>query len=152
MSQRISQNEIQELQQDVLNLLAKLEPLKYRIGTQDHRQLINNLQYTLTTLRNMSNTVSVEQSDPYSSAQLNYTHETNKKLIYNPDGTTRIVDSKSLHTTGDAWESQFDESLLLKPPCYMVPPQNLNSIPKLRQASEFYRVSNLTRPGSQYRS
>lgn len=152
MSQRVTQSEIQDLQQDVLNILTKLDNLKYRINTQDNRQLVNHLQYTLTTLRNMSNQILVENSDPYGSSQADYTKlNSGAKLIYNPDGTTRIVNSSGLHTTGDGWEGQFDESLLLKPPCYMIPPQNLNSIPKLRQASEFNRVAQLTQQGGQYR-
>lgn len=153
MSQRISQNEIQGLQQDVLNILAKIEPLKYRINTQDHRQLVNHLQYTLTTLRNMSNTVHVEQSDPYNSSHLDYaaTSASGQKLVYNPDGTTRIVNSATLHTTGEGWESQFDESTLMKPPCFMVPPQNVTGLRNIRQASEFRRVADLTQQGSQYR-
>jgi len=153
MSQRISQKEIQDVQQDVLNVLSKLDTLKYKINTQDQRQMVNHLQYTLTTLRNMSNTVHIEQSDPYNSSHLNYaaSQVSGQKLKYNEDGTTSFVNSQSLHNTGDGWESQFSESTLIKPPCYMVPPQNLNSIPKLRQASEFHRVADLTQQGGQYR-
>lgn len=138
---RLSQNEIQELQRDVLNILQKLEPVKHRIAPQDHRQLVNHLQYTLTTLRNMSNTIAVEQSDPYNSmaGQLSA-----KRVLYNQDGTTSIVDPSSVHTTGDGWENQFDENLLLKPPCFQTPPQNLTSLKAIRNASEQRRLANLT--------
>lgn len=148
MTHRLSQTEIQTLQDDVLNILSKLESLKYRIASHDQRQLVNHLQYTLTTLRNMSNTVAVEKSDPYNVSHNDYTSSnlSGKKVQYNPNGTTRIIDPVAVHTTGDGWENQFNESLLIKPPCYMMPPQSLTSIPQLRQASEYNRLSNLTQP------
>lgn len=145
MSHTISQSRIQELQNDVLKVLDKVEKSKYQIRTHDHRQLVNHLQYTLTTLRNMSNTIAVEKSDPYNSYQSDYQAgpHAGKKVQYAPDGKAHIIGASDVHTTGDGWEAQFDENLLIKPPCFQMPPQNLTSIPVIRRTSEFHRVANL---------
>jgi hypothetical protein len=138
--------EIDSIRHQVLSVMNNIESVKYRIMTQDHRQLTNHLQYVLGTLTNMSNILAVEKADPYSSQQADYTKVTGisgKKVIYNQDGSTRIIDSASVHTTGEDWERQFDEGLLMKPPCFQMPPQNLTSIPRIRQASTQNLTHNL---------
>uniref|UniRef100_A0A6C0J4X8 Uncharacterized protein n=1 Tax=viral metagenome TaxID=1070528 RepID=A0A6C0J4X8_9ZZZZ len=154
MSQRISQNELQDLRTDVMNILSKLDTMKYRINSGDHRLLVNNFQYTISTLNNMSNTLTVELSDPYNSGHLNYTpsKSAGKHLKYNKDGTSNIIDESEFHTTGDGWEKQFNDSQMINPPCYIVPPQNINSIPKIRKTSEFHRIAELTERPEGYRN
>lgn len=120
MAQRISQSQIQDLQRDVLNIVSKVDRLKHSIRTEDTRQILNHLQYTLSVLRNMSNSEKVAPASS-SFSERNYGPA---KVVYNPDGTTRIIHTKELHTTGDGWEGQFDESLLIRPPSYIAPPQS----------------------------
>lgn len=140
--------EIEGMRNQVISLLSNIDTNKHRIMTHDYRQLNNHLQYVLNTLGNMHNIMAVERSDPYGSRQPDYTQVTGmngKKVVYNPDGTTRIIDSKQVHVTGDDWERQFDEGLLMRPPCFQVPPQNMTSIPRIRQASNhgYDMVKNL---------
>lgn len=146
MSQSLTQNDIQSLQDDILKVIEKIDKKKYQMRNEDYRQLNNHLQYTLTTLRNMSNTIFVEKADPYSGYQSDYTTigaVGGKKLTYNADGSTKIIDSRAFHTTGEGWENQFDESMLMKPPCFQVPPQNLTSLPTIQKACQYNRMNRL---------
>ena len=134
----LSFEEINALKGQVLNILSTIETKKHRIMPHDFRQLNNNLQYTLTTLNNMHNILSVEKADPYGSRQGDYSQVTGtgtRTVIYNPDGTTRVIGHNDLNKTGEDWEKQFDEGLLMKPPCFQVPPQSLTNIKRLRQAA-----------------
>jgi hypothetical protein len=134
----LSFEEIEGMRTQVLNILSNLNTNKHRIMTHDFRQLNNHLQYALNTLGNMHNILAVEQSDPYGSQQSDYSQVSGlkgKKVLYNPDGTTRIVDNSDSLGRGEDWEKQFDEGLLMRPPCFQIPPQNLTSIPRIRQAS-----------------
>lgn len=138
--------EIEGVRSQIIKVLDYLHTNRTRIMPHDYRQLSNHLQYTLTTLTNMSNILEVEKSDPYNSYQGDYskvTGATGRTVVYNQDGTTRIVDPRTVHTTGDGWESQFDQGLLQKPPCFVLPPQSLTSIPKIQRASEWDRVKGL---------
>lgn len=132
-------NEIDAIRQQILGVVSRIHSNKHRIMSQDYRQLNNHLQYTLTTLGNMANTLAIEKSDPYSSKQADYTKVTGlggKTILYNPDGSTRLVDANSVHTTGEGWENQFDENLLIKGPSYQKPPQSLTNIRHIRQAAQ----------------
>ena len=145
MNSTLSKSDIYGLEQDVLAILKKIETKKYKIQNSDFRQLTNHLQYCLTTIRNISQTLAVEKADPYNSVQADYTSTsllTGKKIQYMPDGSVRVVDPKQFNTTGDGWENQFDESMLLKPPCFQSPPQNLTNISNIRNATEWNRIKN----------
>lgn len=134
----LSFGEIEGMRKQIIALLSTIDTNKHRIMTHDYRQLNNHLQYALNTLGNMHNILAVEQSDPYGSRQAEVSgiqSSQGKKVVYNPDGTTRIIDGNKVHTTGEDWERQFDEGLLMRPPCFQVPPQNITSIPRIRQAS-----------------
>lgn len=134
----LSFKEIEGMKNRISSLLSDIHSNKHRIRSHDHRQLNNHLQYALTTLGNMQNILSVEQSDPYASRQSDYSQVTGaegKKVVYNQDGTTRIIDSNQVHTTNEDWEKQFDQGLLMRPPCFQAPPQNLTNISRIRQAS-----------------
>jgi len=136
----LSFEEIEKMRNQVIVLLTDIEHNKHRIMTHDFRQLNNHLQYVLNTLGNMHNILTVERSDPYSSSQADYTQVTGtegKKVVYNPDGTTRIIASGQLQSTGEDWEKQFDEGLLMRPPCFQIPPQSLTNITRIRQASNY---------------
>ena len=130
----LSLGEIDAMRQQVLKLLSTIERNKYRIMTHDFNQLNNHLKYTLNTLGNMSNILTVERSDPVYGSAASATGQ-GKMVVYNPDGTTKIINSSTVHTTGEDWERQFDAGLLMRPPCFQVPPQNLTSIPKIKAAA-----------------
>jgi hypothetical protein len=137
-------NEITGLQGKVLAIIDEVYTNKGRIETSAYKELNNHLQYVMTVLRNMATTQVVEKSDPYNSFQSDYTGVTGytgSKVLYNADGTTRLT--RQPPTTGQGWELQFDESQLMNPPCFMVPPQNLTSIPAIRRADRWRRVNNL---------
>jgi hypothetical protein len=132
-------NEIEAMRQQVLGVVSGIHTNKHRIMTQDYRQLNNHLQYVLTTLSNMSNILAVEKSDPYNSRQADYSKVSGlvgKKVVYNPDGSTRIIDNNNINTTGDGWENQFDEGLLMKPPCFQMPPQSMTNIQNIQLSSQ----------------
>lgn len=138
--------EIEGMRQQVLGVMSNIHSNKHRIQSHDYRQLNNHLQHVLGTLSNMSNIIAVEKADPYNSKEADYTQVTGvegKKVVYNPDGTTRIIDPSSVHTTGEGWEQQFDEGLLMKPPCFQMPPQSLTSIANIRVASQQGLTHNL---------
>jgi hypothetical protein len=86
---------------------------------------MNHFQFALNHLGNMINILSVQSSDPrtqYSGWQSTGPART---VIYNPDGSTKIINANEPVSRGEAWETQFDESLLLRPPNYMLPPQSI---------------------------
>jgi hypothetical protein len=140
----LSFEEIEKMRNQIITLLSTINTNKHRIMTHDFSQLNNHLQYALNTLGNMHNILAVEQSDPYGSRQSNYSQVTGvgKKVVYNPDGTTKIINGLP-DATGESWEKQFDEGLLMRPPCFQVPPQNLTSIPRIRQASKHNMLQGL---------
>jgi hypothetical protein len=134
----LSFGEIQALKQQVLGIISTIETKKHKVMPHDFRQLNNNLQYTLTTLNNMHNILAVEKSDHYGSRQADYSSMAGvggRSVIYNSDGTTKIVGSNTLNNIGEDWEKQFDEGLLMKPPCFQLPPQSLTNINRIRQAA-----------------
>lgn len=143
----LSVDEIEGMRQQVLKLMGTLNTHKHRVRPHDHRMLNNHLQMVLNTFGNMSNIKLIEKSDPYHSQHSDYSAGTSrasgKKIIYNRDGSTRVIDPAAVHTTGDGWEQQFDQSLLMKPPCFQMPPQSLTSIPKIKEASDWSRTHAL---------
>lgn len=150
MEQTLSLPEIDEMRKGVISLLRTLELKKHLVRSQDRSKLVNHLNYSLETLDNMVNIKRVEMSDPYNSYAAapgtDYRldpRSTTRTVVYNRDGTTKIVDRGSINSTGEEWERQFDESQLLKPPCFMMPPQNLSSINRIKSATQDNRVNNL---------
>lgn len=142
MEQTLSLTEIDKFRNGIISLLRDLELKKYQIRSHDHTKLVNHLNFSLEVLDNMVNIKRVEMADPYNhwNAQptTNYMLDPRadvKNVIYNPDGTTRIIDSMTRPTITEEWQRQFDESQLINPPCYMMPPQNLSSIPRIKQAT-----------------
>jgi hypothetical protein len=115
---RLSQAQIQELQNDVLNVMTKVDRLKYQMRTEENRQINTYLQHAIRVLRNMSNREKVAPAGDFNS------RNSSTKLVYNPDGSTKLVHTSDFHTTGDGWEHQFDERMLVRAPVFMVPPQS----------------------------
>jgi hypothetical protein len=124
------------------NLLAMVDFIyknRFRMDTQDGKQLTNHLQYSLDILSTISNKLQVQLSEPcYSPSCYNTgaaTPNGPRTLIYTKDGTTRIVDAETLPRTNDGWEAQFDSTLLLNPPCFTMPPQNVTNLSTLRRTA-----------------
>lgn len=139
--QRISSSQVEGLKNDVLAIINKVDGMKYNMQTQDFRQITNHLQYVMTTLRNVSNIEATQVASPFKYNAM--ASMTGPKVQYNPDGTTKIVNVSKVNTTGEAWESQFDQSMLINPPCYMLPPSSLTNIDVIRQTGEGHRMKGL---------
>ncbi len=139
----LSFNKIDKLRVRILRNLKDLELNKYHIKSHDLTQLRNHHNFILSTLDNMVNIQKVEKSDPWNNIQsINdicnevEVGNNNKTVIYNPDGTTRIVSNTNISKTNGDWEHQFDPSIHMNPPCYIMPPQNLTSINKINNSGE----------------
>lgn len=138
LDQTLNVKEIDSMRAKVLEVLKYVEQNKHRIRSHDRSMIFNHLNYTLTTLDNMINIRYVEDADPYNHPQAGYNMNTgmgDRTVVYNNDGTTRVVDKSRLGATGEEWENQFDEGLLLRPPCYTMPPQNLTNINTIQKIS-----------------
>ena len=126
-------SEIDRMRTRIIENIAELNLKRSTMLPNDFTLLMNTHQYALNLYNNMINTKKVEQQDPY--APKHDCYKKNKNLldpykgkttiVYNQDGTTKIVSESELCRTNDEWESQFDPSLLLNPPSYVFPPQNV---------------------------
>jgi len=142
MEQNISLKKIDDMRLRIIANLKEIELNKHLIRSHDRNDLNNYHNAILRILDNMVNIQKVEQADPYAKSSMSGYSGTYKidpraektNVIYNQDGTTQIVRNKSYRITNEQWEKQFDENLLLNPPCYMMPSQSLTSIPKIRNA------------------
>lgn len=140
---------IDKMRLRILKNLQELEEYKHLIRSHDLTKLRNHHNFILSTFDNMINIKKVEQSDPWNNMQ--YAHNktkvhgssSSKTVVYNSDGTTRVVSNKELAATGEGWEHQFDESMLVNPPCYIMPPQYLSSISKIRSSGKHDRMNGL---------
>ena len=132
----LSSQEIEGMRGSIITLLNNINTNKHRIRTADFNQLNNNLKYALNTLSNMHNFLNIAPTSASGAgAGAGDAWCQSKKVVYNPDGSTRVIDSQQFHTTGEDWERQFDERLQIRAPCYQQPPQALTSIPRIKQAS-----------------
>ena len=150
MSLQISK--IDKLRLRILKNLQELEENKHLIRSHDLTKLKNHHNFILSTFDNMINIKKVEQSDPWNnmqhadasaSASASAVRNSAKTVVYNSDGTTRVVSNKELASTGEGWEHQFDPSMLVNPPCYIMPPQYLSSIKKIRSSGKQDRMRGL---------
>jgi hypothetical protein len=134
MDRRLTIQEMEVMRSKVIELINFIESNKARFQSNDSRELMNHFQYNLNHLGNMINIQSVQNSDPYHQ-QFSGWQSTGpaRTVIYNPDGSTKIINASAPISRGEAWESQFDEGLLLKPPNYMLPPQTITQIPQIRR-------------------
>lgn len=144
MSGALSIQQIDNMRYAILSNLQKLDQNKHLIRSQDRTTLVNLHNQILHIYDNMINVRQVELSDPYRSATApNYNKmQSMKTVVYNRDGSTRLVDPSSLNT-GEEWEQMFSPSMLINPPCYQMPPQTLTNIQRIKTASEFSRLKGL---------
>ena len=141
---------IDKLRLRILKNLQELEEYKHLIRSHDLTKLKNHHNFILSTFDNMINIKKVEQSDPWNNMQHAPNHsgsnshsDSAKTVIYNSDGTTKVVSNKELASTGEGWEHQFDSSMLVNPPCYIMPPQYLSSINKIKSSGRHDRMKGL---------
>ncbi len=136
--------EIDKLRTRIRLNIAELNLKRNLMYPNDFTLLMNHHQYILNLFNNMINAKKVEQSDPYAPTYQAYTrnqyhidpYKNKKTLIYNPDGTTKIVGEHELSRTNEEWEAQFDRSLLLNPPSYIYPPSNVWNIRQVKRMSQ----------------
>jgi hypothetical protein len=139
----IKMEEIDLMRGNLLALVDYVYKNRFRMQQDDGRQLDNHLKYALTILSNMSNKLQVQLSEPCYSPSCHNTGasspyrngQSGQTVLYDQQGNTTIVNKDRLPRTGDGWEQQFDSTLLLNPPCYTIPPQNLTNISTIRKAA-----------------
>ena len=127
--------DIDKMRKRIMDNIAELNLKRNLMLPSDFTQLMNHHQYILNIYNNIINVKKVEQSDPFAPSyqgwvKQQYQADPNKGkqiLIYNPDGTTRFIEESSL-CKNEEWEAQFDKSLLLNPPSYVYPPNNVYNI------------------------
>ena len=143
VDQTLKVQEIDVMRMKVIEVLKYVEQNKHRIRSHDRTKINNHMNYGLATMDNMINIRHVEDADPYNQPQANYNmnpRSTDRTVVYNNDGTSKIIDKSKL-TTGEGWETQFDEGLLLRPPCYSMPPQNITDINRIKNVSAHQRAT-----------
>lgn len=152
MEQTLSLKKIDEMRKNLLDNLRLIEQNKHLIKSHDRMKLMNHHNYALQTLDNMVSIRKVEMSNPYYQGMAPMTKgsqsyrikpHTNRTIVYNKDGSTTFVNNNQINTTGEEWETQFDQSQLINPPCYVMPAQSLTNISKIRQAGEEQRLGRL---------
>lgn len=140
--------DIDRLRQGIRQNISELSLKKGQIPPNDYNLLMNHLNYILDLYNNMINRKKVEQSDPYSQTSSSYlqnkiqgTPNAGKQtVIYNPDGTTKLVSQGDLCVTNEGWEAQFDSSLLINPPSYSFPPMNKYRIDQIKNMTQPQRL------------
>jgi len=142
----LKKEEIHMMRGSVLSLVDFIYKNRFRMQQDDGRQLQNHLNYTLDILSAMENKLAVQMSEPCYSPSCYNTGNPNpqgKTVLYDLKGKTSVVDPTTLPRTNDGWEQQFDTRLLMNPPCYTIPPQNLTNISTIRKASDAQRLKTL---------
>jgi hypothetical protein len=128
--------------------IADLNLTKGKFRTEEFNQLMNYHQYSLNILNNMLNIKAVEQTSPYARGIMgphetvqptiltNNPYEQNLKVVYQPDGRTKIVNMDELSKSfKQSWELQFDEQIH-NPPSYIIPPSNCWGLPDRKDRSD----------------
>ena len=144
----LKMSEIEMMRGNLLALNDFVYKNRFNMQQDDGRQLMNHFNYALDILSTMANKLSIQLTEACYSPSCytdGVTKPYGKTLLYdlNNSGRTVIVSPATLPRTTDGWERQFDDKLLLNPPCYTIPPQNLTNIQKIRHASEANRLQSL---------
>jgi len=133
-SHTLNIKEINEHRSKLQQQVSILQMQKARIPPNDYRNLMNYLQYCLTIFDNMINFKQIEENSPYNPQQIGrngYNLARASKVIYNRDGTTKIVHPDEKNESRPEWEMQFDENIM-NPPCYIQPPSNVYNIDQIK--------------------
>lgn len=149
--------ELNQYRQRLMENVAQLNLDKHKFRSDDWSQLTNYHNYCLNILNNIVNVKTVEYSNPYNQSVDKLTGGTARpgfdstdgsylnpygsqlKVIYNRDGTTKIVDQngKSNRITQE-WETQFDDNVI-NPPSYAYPPSNIWSTTQQLSSGSFLK-------------
>jgi len=135
---RLSLQEIDEHRKTLQQSLARIQMQKVRISPNDYRNLMNYMQFCLTIFDNMINFKEVEENSPYNHQRIGqngYTTARSSTVVYNSDGTTKIVHPDEKNQDRAEWEMQFDQNVM-NPPCYIRPPMNVYNIDRIKKMHE----------------
>ena len=129
--------EINTMRQRIIDNLSELNTNKYKMKPNDFTTLMNYHKYVLNTLNNMVNVRTVEMNNAYgkrvgSNYQKGQYEQNGKTIVTNYDGTTSVVDTKNLKDSTEEWAAPFSQSLLVNPPSFIYPPQNVYTAPVKR--------------------
>ena len=133
----ISLDEIEVFRKRIIDNLSELNTNRYKLKPNDFTTLINYHKYVLNTLNNMVNVRTVEMNNAYgkpvgSLYQKGQYEQNNMHIVTNYDGTTNVVKSTDLKQSDEEWAAPFSDSLLINPPSFINPPQNVYTLPAKR--------------------
>lgn len=133
----ISLDEIEVYRKRIIDNLSELNTNRYKLKPNDFTTLINYHKYILNTLNNMVNVRTVEMNNAYgkpvgSLYQKGQYEQNNMHIVTNYDGTTKVVNSTDLKQSNEEWAAPFSDSLLINPPSFIYPPQNVYTLPAKR--------------------
>lgn len=139
LEQTLNLKSLDSLRGRIIQNLKDIELSKHLIRTHDRTKLMNDHNQILMTLDNMINIKKVEMNDPYNmggSVKEMDPRKSHRTVIYDSSGNAVIKDEHKISMTGEQWESMFNPSLLLNPPCYQMPPQNLTDISRINKTTQ----------------
>jgi len=133
----LSLDEINAMRQRVIDNLADLNLKKHKMKPNDFTTLMNYHKYVLNTMNNMVNVKTVEMNNAYgkrvgSNYQTGQYQQNNMKVVTNYDGTTTVVDVSQLKESNEEWAAPFSQTMLVNPPSFIYPPQNVYTVPVKR--------------------
>jgi len=122
----LNNQEINLMLKNVSALFDQVEKNKYKMPSTSYAEIINYNNMIRNVLVNMHN---INQVTAFTH-DYNKQHELNRnyEIVYNRDGSSKIIDKRLKTPIADSWEAQYDDSNNISPPCYMAPPSNLTSI------------------------
>jgi hypothetical protein len=128
--------DINQLRSRLEQNIGQMTMMRAKFDSSDFTQLMNYHQYCLNIFDNMINTRKVMESDTYYSTQPPVTMDFcvdnpvlgRKMLVWNQDGTTKIIGENDLCRKNEEWERQFTPSMLQNPPMWTFPPSNVWNI------------------------
>lgn len=132
--------DIDRLRKRLIDNIGDLNYMKAKFNSNDFTQLMNYHLFCLTIFDNMLNTRKVMESDIYAPTQSPFTDDVcidnpvrgRKTIVYNQDGSTRVVGENDLCRKNEEWEQQFSPTLLQNPPTYSFPPTNVWNIKQVQ--------------------
>lgn len=155
MNRSLSVQQIGHLRKNTLDSIQFIAENKHLIRGGHYNQLHNYLQHINSVLTEMVNTKEQEMADAYMNfnlnpSSMNNVHPTserpgtaadgagvgdNLRIVYAADGTPRTVRRNGpVSKQPEEWATVFDEKQHINPPCYVMPPQSLTSLERIRSA------------------
>ena len=140
----LSVTEINQMRNRLIENISELNLKKARIDPHNFNLLSNYHQYSLNVLNNMIQLKAVEEMNPYNVNLHNYSNKDYtlnpytgaKNVIQYQNGTEVITTRHLAESNNEEWMNQFNESLLLNPPSYLMPPKNVYDISKIKNITK----------------